>query len=106
MEPTTKECPCGSTKPLAQCCQPYIDGRAQAPTAEALMRARYTSFVIGRIDFIEATHDPAAGGNFDRKSAEKWSRDSEWKGLHIVAAKDGGPRDETGIVTIEAAFSV
>ena len=102
---TTTECPCGSTKPLAQCCQPYIDGRAQAPTAEALMRARYTSFVTGRIDFIEATHDPAAGGNFDRKAAEKWSKESQWKGLRIVATKDGGPRDETGIVTFVAQFS-
>ncbi len=104
---TTKECPCGSTKPLAQCCQPYIDGRAQAPTAEALMRARYTSFVTGRIDFVEATHDPETNGDgFDRKAAEKWSRESQWKGLHIVATKDGGPRDETGIVTFVALFSL
>jgi SEC-C motif-containing protein len=102
---TTSDCPCGSAKPLAQCCQPYIDGRAQPPTAQALMRARYTSFVIGRIDFVEATHDPEAGDNFDRKAAEKWSKESQWKGLHIVAVKDGGPEDETGIVTFVALFA-
>ena len=45
-------CPCGSGKKYAECCEPIIKGTVKAPTAEALMRARYTSYVKQEIDFI------------------------------------------------------
>ena len=52
------DCPCGSGKALSACCEPYISGKAKAPTAEALMRARYTSYATGRVDFVEKTLAP------------------------------------------------
>jgi SEC-C motif domain protein len=39
------QCPCGSDKPYHACCQPYHDGKP-VPTAEALMRSRYTAYVL------------------------------------------------------------
>lgn len=56
-------CPCGraDTKgralPLAQCCGRYHDnwGDCPAPDAEALMRSRYSAFVLGRVDYLLAT---------------------------------------------------
>ncbi len=33
---------CGLTKTYDQCCGPYHTGTAQPPTAEALMRSRFT----------------------------------------------------------------
>lgn len=41
-EPT--RCPCASGDTVAACCGPLLDG-APAPTAERLMRSRYTAFV-------------------------------------------------------------
>ena len=52
------DCPCGSAKAASTCCEPIISGKVLATTAEALMRARYTSYATGRIDFIEKTHAP------------------------------------------------
>lgn len=99
------DCPCGSGRPLDGCCEPYISGRAPAPTAEALMRARYTSYATGRIDFIERSHAPETREGFDRAASEKWSRNSQWKGLKILATKGGREKDSTGVVSFAAAFS-
>ncbi|MDD4964443.1 MAG: YchJ family metal-binding protein [Gallionella sp.] len=39
-------CPCGNPKHYAACCGLYIDGQAIAPTAEVLMRSRYTAYTL------------------------------------------------------------
>ena len=106
MNAIATDCPCGTKKSFAACCEPYISGNAAAPTAEALMRARYTSFAVGKIEFVEKSHDPASRGEgFDRAAAEKWSKESQWKGLQIVALKDGLEKDSTGIVHFAAYFT-
>jgi SEC-C motif-containing protein len=101
----TNACPCGSGKPLSSCCEPIISGKTAAPTAESLMRARYTSYATGKIDFIEKTHAPESRADFDRKASEKWAKESTWNGLQIVATKDGGAEDKTGVVSFVAGFS-
>ena len=45
-------CPCGSGKCYGECCEPVIKGSIKAPTAESLMRARYSSYVKHEIDSI------------------------------------------------------
>jgi SEC-C motif-containing protein len=102
--PTATLCPCGSTKKFSLCCEPVVTKKAPATTAEALMRARYTSYATGSIDFIEQTHAPESRADFDRKASEKWAKESKWHGLEIVATKDGGPTDTTGIVNFVAHF--
>jgi len=62
-----ENCPCGSEAAFADCCDKYLSGRAKPATAEALMRARYSAFVKGKVDFIERTHDPKTRAG-DRKS--------------------------------------
>lgn len=42
---------------LAQCCGRYLDGEA-APTAEALMRSRYTAFALRDEDYLFRTWHP------------------------------------------------
>ncbi|MDD5056364.1 MAG: YchJ family metal-binding protein [Sideroxydans sp.] len=48
-------CPCGSNKNLADCCARYVEGNEPAPTAEALMRSRYTAYTLLREDYLLAT---------------------------------------------------
>jgi SEC-C motif-containing protein len=48
-------CPCGSGKPYAECCAQYLDGAVAAPTAESLMRSRYTAYTLAREDYLLAT---------------------------------------------------
>jgi SEC-C motif domain protein len=51
-------CPCGGTS-FAACCGPFLDGSAAAPTAETLMRSRYTAYTLGNEDYLRATWHPS-----------------------------------------------
>lgn len=51
-------CPCGSGRAFAQCCQPFILGTSLPPTAEALMRSRYSAFVLDLREYLLATWHP------------------------------------------------
>jgi SEC-C motif-containing protein len=90
-------CLCGSGSPAAACCDLVLDGMP-APTALALMRSRYVAYVRGAIDHIMATHDPATRAGVDRDAAARWSRDTQWLGLEIVATERGGEHDADGVV--------
>jgi SEC-C motif-containing protein len=96
-------CPCQSGQPFESCCQPIIQG-APAPTAEKLMRARYSAYATGAIDFIVATHDPKLQDDVDREATQTWSRESEWTGLEIKATERGGPDDDEGVVEFIARY--
>lgn len=51
-------CPCGSSRGLDACCGVFHDGHTPAPTAEALMRARYSAYALRRVDFLLASWHP------------------------------------------------
>ena len=55
--PDTLPCPCGSGRTLQACCGRYHAGElaGQAPDAEALMRSRYSAFVLDRLDYLLAS---------------------------------------------------
>lgn len=50
-------CPCGSPSSFADCCEPVLDG-APAAGAEALMRSRFTAFVVRNEDHLFRTWHP------------------------------------------------
>jgi SEC-C motif-containing protein len=52
-------CPCGNNPPYATCCGLYLDSGLIAPTAEALMRSRYTAYTLRREDYLLTTWHPA-----------------------------------------------
>ena len=82
---STDKCPCGSGKTYAECCEPLITGKSKALTAEALMRARYTAYVVHAIDFIINTCETGEQiAEIDRKATEDWSNKSTWHGLKIL----------------------
>lgn len=98
------ECPCGSGKSYDTCCGPYIAGRLNPPTAEALMRSRYTAYAKGAIDYIEATHSPEKRDNLDIEETRRWAEESEWQGLEILECREGGPGDTAGTVEFTARY--
>lgn len=53
-------CPCGLPATYAACCGRYHAGaqQLQAPTAEALMRSRYSAYVLGLPGYLLATWHP------------------------------------------------
>ena len=99
-----KTCPCGSGKKYEDCCKKYIKKTLIPPTAELLMRSRYTAYVIGDFDYILETHDPATVSDVSRDSIVAWSESSEWEGLEIVKTKAGKVKDKKGIVEFKAYY--
>ena len=101
-----KDCPCGSGRSYTDCCLPYIKGQASAPTAEALMRSRYSAYVEHAIEYIVGTCAQDEKDRIDINQTRAWSERSSWMGLKILSAEKGGPGDTEGIVEFEALYEV
>lgn len=79
MKAKTTPCPCGSPD-YARCCQPLHAGAA-APTAEALMRSRYSAYALGLAPYLLATwHASTRPTALDLNDAP-----CQWIGLQIRA---------------------
>jgi SEC-C motif-containing protein len=59
MDPV-QPCPCGIRRPYADCCGRWHAGplQHQAPDAEALMRSRYSAYVLDDLAYLRATWAP------------------------------------------------
>ena len=97
-------CACGADLEYSNCCEPLIEGRVEAPTAEALMRSRYSAYVHGAVDYLVDTFDPATRKPGERAAVERWAREATWLGLTVVATEGGGAREDTGIVEFRARY--
>ena len=68
-------CPCGSGLRFKDCCGRYVNGGQTAPSAESLMRSRYTAFALGLEAYLLATWHfttrPAALA-LNEQPAPKW----------------------------------
>ena len=102
---STNECPCKSGKTFGECCGPVISGERKAATAEALMRARYSSYVTGDIDFLKDSATQAVQEEFDEASSRAWSKAADWHGLEIIRTEAGQAGDETGVVEFRALYT-
>ncbi|MCT1363992.1 MULTISPECIES: YchJ family protein [unclassified Microbacterium] len=91
-------CPCASGDIFAACCGPLLDG-APAPTAERLMRSRYTAFVREDASYLLRTWHPDT-----RPETIGFETDLEWRRLVIVDRVAGGPFDTVGVVEFEALW--
>ena len=98
--------PChgGSGDALETCCQPFITGAAQPPTAEALMRSRYSAYIEHAIDYLGDTLHPAHRADWDREATRRWAEGATWHGLEIVSTEAGGAEDNDGIVEFIARY--
>ena len=94
-------CPCGSGRNLEDCCGAVIAG-APAATPEALMRSRYTAFVLGKLDHIDRSNAPEIRDDFNRAEAERSVQECEWQGLEVMQATEDG---DTGTVEFMARFN-
>lgn len=100
-----EECPCKSGKTFGECCGPIIAGTAKAETAEALMRARYSSYVTGDIGFLRSSAIASVQEVFDEAASRAWSNAATWHGLEIIRTEKGGADDKTGVVEFRALYT-
>ncbi|MGW2959609.1 YchJ family protein [Streptomyces sp. NPDC001220] len=91
-------CPCGLAETYEKCCGRFHRGAA-APTAEALMRSRYSAFVRRDEPYLLRTwHPRTRPGRLDLDPGMRWT------GLEILATTDGTAFHATGTVTFRASF--
>jgi SEC-C motif domain protein len=97
----TQICPCGSGKSYAECCQNYVEQTKDAPTAEALMRSRYSAFVLLNEEYLRYSWHPGSC-----PKTIHLNENVKWLGLKIVATKAGGLTDKTGEVEFVARSKI
>ena len=94
----TGACPCGSGDAYAHCCGRWHAGEA-APDAQALMRSRYSAYVLKLRDYLLSTWHPDT-----RPSADELGLDeapgarTAWLGLEVKSHRT------TGVDTAEVEF--
>ena len=89
-------CPCGRGEAYAECCEPLHQG-APAPTAERLMRSRYSAFALGLDGYLLRSWHSSM-----RPTDREFDETIEWRRLVIESTEAGGPFDDSGFVTFTA----
>jgi SEC-C motif-containing protein len=68
------------------------------------MRARYSAFATGAVDYLLSSHHSRTRHLVKRREIETWSRSSEWIGLDVLATSGGGDADQRGTVSFRAHY--
>jgi len=91
-------CPCGGGLYL-DCCGPIHAGALAAPTAERLMRSRFSAFALGLLYYLRRSWHPDT-----RPASLELDDDIVWRRLQIVDTRAGGVDDAEGEVEFRASF--
>jgi SEC-C motif-containing protein len=83
-----KNCYCNSNKPFSECCEPYILGNQKAPTAESLMRSRYSAYCVQNIDYLLATTHVSNRKFHDKQEMFAFASQNKWIKLEIIIATE------------------
>ena len=81
-------CYCGNSVSFQNCCEPYIKGIKNAPTAEALMRSRYSAFATGAADYLVNTTHISKRRLHNKKDILAWSQSNKWLKLEVLASTE------------------
>ena len=103
MKPKTQNsavCPCQwqAQRLYADCCGRYTDSVEAAPSAEALMRSRYSAFVREQADYLLRTWHPST------RPKHMDFEPTQWLGLQVEASDNSD--DNHATVTFGARYKV
>lgn len=94
-------CPCGSAADWEVCCAPIIRGDTAALTAAALMRSRYSAYVVEEESYLLASWHPQT-----RPSRIRFTAGQRWLGLQVKNTAAGGVDDDSGTVEFVARYKI
>ncbi|HEX3791558.1 MAG TPA: YchJ family metal-binding protein [Pseudonocardiaceae bacterium] len=94
-------CPCGLDRVYQDCCGRFHNGTATAPTAEALMRSRYSAFAARDEAYLVRTWHPST-----RPARVGFDPAQHWTGLHILGTTGGSLLHTEGTVEFRADYRV
>jgi SEC-C motif-containing protein len=93
-----RACPCGLGDSYDRCCGRFHAG-APAPTAQALMRSRYSAFAVGDAGYLLRTWHPAV-----RPAGLTLDPELHWSRLAVLESHGGGLFDQAGTVRFRAVY--
>ncbi len=95
---TSSRCPCLSGESYDACCGPLHRGEP-APTAERLMRSRFSAFALGDAAYLlRSWHASTRPAELELDPGLRWYR------LDIERTERGGPFDREGLVAFRAYY--
>lgn len=77
-------CHCGNSLPYENCCKKIHLDQKEAKTAEQLMRARYSAFVVQDIDFLYTSFHSETRKLQNKIEIARWAKESKWMQLRIL----------------------
>ncbi|MCF2528139.1 YchJ family protein [Yinghuangia soli] len=92
-------CPCGLDAAYGDCCGRFHRGEGTAPSAERLMRSRYSAFVAGDAAYLLRTWHPDT-----RPERLELDPKTRWLGLEVLETSGGGAFHSEGTVRFRARF--
>lgn len=100
-------CPCqppsNTSLSYEECCGKYHKSGCHAPTAEALMRSRYTAYAMGNAQYLFRTWHASTRPSLQSLKA---SEPQTLIALKILSTQEGGINDKKGMVEfISSRFS-
>lgn len=81
-------CYCGDLQSFENCCQAYIVGIKEAPTAVALMRSRYSAYATQNADYLVTTTHSSTRKNHKKSDILEWSKSNQWIKLEVLASTE------------------
>ena len=94
------KCACGSTRKYIKCCGLYIKKGVLVPTAEVLMRSRYTAYVLNDKKYLlNSWHSSTRPSESDLEDD-----DVEWASLVVLDTSGGTSSDNDGTVEFIAYY--
>ncbi|MEU6894089.1 YchJ family metal-binding protein [Streptomyces sp. NPDC046557] len=92
-------CPCGLPAPYPECCGRFHSGERQTPTAELLMRSRFSAFAVGDTSYLlRSWHSSTRPAGLELDPGQRWER------LEVLATERGGMFETEGSVEFRAHY--
>lgn len=85
---TENKCYCDSDKNFQSCCEPIINGVQKAPTAQSLMRSRYSAYVTHQADYLMATTHISERKHHSKSEILHWATANKWLQLEIIKSTE------------------
>ena len=92
-------CPCNPKNLYKNCCKPYHEGLKFAPTAETLMRSRYSAYVLKLKDYLIKTWHPSTCPQI-----LDFEANLHWQRLEIISKSKGELFDDEAMVEFKACY--
>ena len=81
----------------------FLSGAQSPPTAEALMRSRYSAYTRA-ISTIWQNARARIARRLRSRLGAAWAAQAAWLGLEIQSTQAGGPADREGVVAFVATY--